>query len=116
VLGVGDQQIPNVDRRSLRFLYRALTIFGITASQIAFAFDPSGRCVCDQEMFIDIAGLQRASALQETSSAMVFWGMQLAHAVAHQTVGSIASEELLRVQQELLMRHMPQLLRAASPD
>jgi len=80
--------------------------FGLHPRQVAFAFDPSGRCVCEERLFLDVMQVPRSARLSSMEAHLDFWASELAHAVAHRAVGPQACEELLKVQMLLRLSAM----------
>merc|ERR1712224_853739 len=64
-------------------LVQLCSAFGLHPSQIAFAHDPSGRCVCERRLFVDADRLPRAAQLPTREAAITFWATELARAIAH---------------------------------
>merc|ERR1719468_139536 len=87
-------------------LYRLCSALGLHPTQIALAYDPSGRCVCDEQLFLDVTLVSRTAQLP-TESAALMWAMELCQAVAHQGVGPALDKRLLQVQSELLALPLP---------
>jgi len=94
-------------------LYRLCSALGLHPGQIALAYDPSGRCVCDEQLFLDVTLVSRTAQLP-TESATLMWAMELCQAVAHQGVGPALDKRLLQVQSELLALILPQVLQSHS--
>jgi len=90
-------------------LYRLCSALGLHPGQIALAYDPSGRCVCDEQLFLDVTLVSRTAHLP-TQSATLMWAMELCQAVAHQGVGPALDKRLLQVQSELLALILPMVL------
>jgi len=106
----------------LALISRLCTVFGLHHTQIAFAFDHSGRSVCCEHLFLDISRVPRAQCLlarqEHTPSAqqpgwaayITFWITEFAQAVAHQGVGPGINEQFLQVQSELIAVMLPTAL------
>eukprot|EP00931_Biecheleriopsis_adriatica_P088085 TRINITY_DN62472_c0_g1_i1.p1 TRINITY_DN62472_c0_g1~~TRINITY_DN62472_c0_g1_i1.p1 ORF type:complete len:1724 (+),score=351.69 TRINITY_DN62472_c0_g1_i1:677-5173(+) len=81
---------------------------GLQPAQVAFAFDPSGRCVCTEHLFLDLMSVSRSQRfLHHRETFATFWALELAHAAAHQGLGPAVSEKLLRLQNELSVILVP---------
>lgn len=95
---------PDVD-----LLHHLCRSFGLPPSRLAFAYDPSGRCVCENELFLDASRISRASQLAP-AEASIFWTMELAHAIAHQGVGHKKNSRLVMVVSELVTFFLPRIM------
>jgi len=102
-------RLPDVGLPDIGLLIRLCAAFGMHPMQVAFAYDPSSRCVCQEHFFLDVMRIPRAAQLH-ADSAVTFWLTEFAHAVAHQGVGPEVNEQLLQVQGELVARILPQAL------
>jgi len=105
----GSRRLPDVGLPDVGLLIRLCAVFGLHPMQVAFAYDPSSRCVCQEHFFLDAMCIPRAAQLH-ADSAVTFWTTEFAHAVAHQGVGPEINEQLLQVQGELLAWILPQVL------
>lgn len=114
VFGANDTQWTLPVMIDLDLIAQIIALFGLHPANWAFAYDPSGQCVCEQRLFLDIQHIHRAAAQPSTSSTAVFWASQIAHAIAHQGVGPAAGEDLHSVQTELLAQVMPSVLHAVA--
>jgi len=97
---------------NFRALHCACNAFGLRPEQIAFAYDPSGACVCQQRLFLDYTRIEGAERLQHMEGQVTFWATELAHGIAHQGAGPSASENLLQVQSYILCHCLPAALQA----
>jgi len=103
---------PPVGCPDMALLCRLCGALGLHIAQMAFAFDPSGRTVCDEQLFIDVMLIPRAAQLPSTAAATAFWALQLCQAVAHQGVGPAVDQRLLQVQSELVAHMLPHTLQS----
>jgi len=65
VFAVDGSHPPSVQCPDMRQLHHLFSVFGLTPAQVAFAYDPSGRCVCERRLFLDLARIPRAARLRE---------------------------------------------------
>jgi len=98
---------PSVECPDMRQLYHLFNVFGLFPAQVAFAYDPSGRCVCERKLFLDLARIPRAARLSTPGAVATFWAAELAHALAHLGAGPTHSEHLCQLQSELLSQALP---------
>ncbi|CAE8595377.1 unnamed protein product [Polarella glacialis] len=82
-------------------VYRICMLLGIGPDRVAFAFDPSGRCVCEQRLFLDVRRVP--STLERQAD---FWLLELAHALAHQAVGPEVNETFIQMFSLILRNHV----------
>lgn len=101
---------PQVYCPDLTLLNLACHAFGLQPTQIAFAYDPTGRCVCEDRLFIDIERLPRTAELPSVEGLVSFWVLELASAIAHQGTGPLIDGNLLQVQSDLAARALPRAL------
>jgi hypothetical protein len=111
VSSTGDVPIIDFSHFDTRPLLRAMMLFGATPPQIAFAYDPSGRCVCDQELLLDVRAAERAMEIRDPDLAASFWAMELAHAVAHQVSGPSSNHRFVQAYRDTVLGFFPHLIR-----
>jgi hypothetical protein len=106
-------EVPDTDfsHFDTRPLLRAMVLFGATPPQIAFAYDPSGRCVCDQELLLDVRAAEQAMEIRDPDIAASFWAMELAHAVAHQAYGPSSNHRFVQAYRDTVLGFFPHLIR-----
>eukprot|EP00746_Dinoflagellata_sp_MGD_P120975 gnl/MRDRNA2_/MRDRNA2_56304_c0_seq1.p1 gnl/MRDRNA2_/MRDRNA2_56304_c0~~gnl/MRDRNA2_/MRDRNA2_56304_c0_seq1.p1 ORF type:complete len:783 (+),score=130.24 gnl/MRDRNA2_/MRDRNA2_56304_c0_seq1:212-2350(+) len=102
--------LPPVQIDLLRRLYQ---LFGLHDSQLAFAYDQSGRRVCEQRLFLDVQRFPRAVQLSSNGmdAIVTFWTSEIASTIAHQGTGPAIDDRLLQVQTELVATVLPLALR-----
>lgn len=87
--------------------------FGIHHRQIAFAYDPSGSCVCRERMFLDLKYLPRARLLESQAgyhAVVSFWASKLAKML--QNLGQVPSAGAAAFRNRLLQMVLPGIFQA----
>eukprot|EP00928_Gymnodinium_smaydae_P097549 TRINITY_DN8863_c0_g1_i5.p1 TRINITY_DN8863_c0_g1~~TRINITY_DN8863_c0_g1_i5.p1 ORF type:complete len:922 (-),score=84.20 TRINITY_DN8863_c0_g1_i5:28-2661(-) len=98
---------------NLALLEHLCGVLGLLPGQVAFAFDPSGRCVCSERIFINYLSINSsyhvgAGMGQQMESQIVFWLIEIAYAIAYQGVGNLAScDDLFQIQSALVVSSLP---------
>jgi len=95
-------------------LRRLCAACGLGRGQVSLAYDPTGQCVCQEHLFLDLSRTQVAASLPNPAATLVFWVSELAHAVAHQGMSGRSSEgehgrgnALMQLQNEVLAWLLP---------
>lgn len=96
-------------------LGRIVTIFGMRPGQVGLAYDPSGRCVCEERLFLDLSHGLRVARLSTNvgtpwQSAAIFWTSELAHAIAHVSGGMAHGSGIHQLQSEIIASYLPLVL------
>lgn len=105
----GDVAPPWVPCPDISLLHDVYAAAGLRQEQLAFAYDSSGCCVCDELLFLDMRRVPFAQELSRSEAAL-FWATELAHAIAHQGLGPAIDDRLLQLMSGLIARIAPQTL------
>eukprot|EP00930_Biecheleria_cincta_P069091 TRINITY_DN56876_c0_g1_i1.p1 TRINITY_DN56876_c0_g1~~TRINITY_DN56876_c0_g1_i1.p1 ORF type:complete len:1766 (+),score=256.00 TRINITY_DN56876_c0_g1_i1:125-5422(+) len=111
VFAVNGQMPPHVGVPDVSVLWRISSAFGLRTDQIAFGYDPTGRSVCDHNLFFDVLSIPRANLQPTLESYVTFWVQELARAVVHQGLGAVVDDRFFQVMQELVALALPTCLR-----
>eukprot|EP00930_Biecheleria_cincta_P023326 TRINITY_DN16877_c0_g1_i2.p1 TRINITY_DN16877_c0_g1~~TRINITY_DN16877_c0_g1_i2.p1 ORF type:complete len:1975 (+),score=405.78 TRINITY_DN16877_c0_g1_i2:265-6189(+) len=95
-------------------IWRLCSKVGLHPEQIAFGYDPSGRPVCEERLFLNLTHVARAVLLEGQTAwetLVVFWSGKLARIVAQQGCSSASAGCLSLLKNHLLQLILPRILR-----
>eukprot|EP00931_Biecheleriopsis_adriatica_P054650 TRINITY_DN32182_c0_g1_i1.p1 TRINITY_DN32182_c0_g1~~TRINITY_DN32182_c0_g1_i1.p1 ORF type:complete len:1896 (+),score=393.74 TRINITY_DN32182_c0_g1_i1:177-5690(+) len=98
-----------------QLLFRLCSYFRIDPAQLAFAYDPSGRCVCRERLFLDMLQIPRGVLAENQAdywALLFFWSGKFARMIACQGTGDPHGIKLLK--NHLLQLALPGIMRAES--